>query len=385
MATSGEHSELPHIRIAIIGGGIAGGLVAAGLLQHPNVDAHIYEASKDFWERGAGVGLSVNARRALDLVSPEAAKTLERAGAVPMWPDARMMMGKGPDEGKVVFELSHEVTQLVVHRAQWVREILACVPEEKKHGGKKLKSMEEKGEAIELTFMDETSVTVDVVIGADGIHSAVRKYMFGEDSEFSKPVFAGYYHYFNVVPKEDVLAKMEPRHFVDECQYGFIGGGGLLLHDVNDNGKMIQVLLQNPDLTRWSMFVQPNAPTYAKGNVCIMGDAAHAFEPWQGSGAGQSIEDAMLLSRMLGRVKSRSQVPAALLAFDYVRRPRTQKIGALSRETGVIMMGQKEGVGNDLGKLKNALTGRWDYIWDVDLPKHIQEAEDYMDRLDEQN
>lgn len=112
-----------------------------------------------------------------------------------------------------------------------------------------------------------------------------------------------------------------------------------------------------------------------------MGDAAHAFEPWMGSGAGQSIEDAMMLSILLGRVKSKSEVQAALLAFDYVRRPRTQHIGHLSHDSGRIMFGLDEDVGNDLVKMREKLTGRWDYIWDIDFNAHIKEAEDYMDSL----
>lgn len=246
----GEISSWP-LRVAIIGGGIAGGLVAAGLEKYPNIDAHIYEASKDFWERGAGVGLSVNARRALDLISPEAGKTLERAGAVPMHPDARLYMGRGPEEGKMVFELAHEVTQLTVDRRTWVMRILECVPEERKHGGKKSKNIVEKGDEIEISFEDGTTVHADVVIGADGIHSAVRKYMFGADSELTKPVFRHCYHYFNIVPREDAMAKMDPKYFEQDCQLGFVGGGGFMMHDVNENGKMIQVAAMFPHEGEW--------------------------------------------------------------------------------------------------------------------------------------
>jgi salicylate hydroxylase len=68
---------------------------------------------------------------------------------------------------------------------------------------------------------------------------------------------------------------------------------------------MIECMLENPDLkafAEWHHAVP--TPTYAKGAAVLMGDAAHAMTPWQGSGAGQAIKDAMVLSTLLGEVKS---------------------------------------------------------------------------------
>lgn len=72
------------IKIAIIGGGLAGATIANALLHHPHLDAHIYESAPEFSERGAAVGLADDAQRALQQVMgvTEARALLEKAGAV---------------------------------------------------------------------------------------------------------------------------------------------------------------------------------------------------------------------------------------------------------------------------------------------------------------
>jgi salicylate hydroxylase len=93
-----------------------------------------------------------------------------------------------------------------------------------------------------------------------------------------------------------------------------------------------------------------------------MGDAAHASTPWQGSGAGQAIEDAMVLGAVLGNIKSAHQLNAAFRAYDSVRRPRAGRIVASSQETGQIMCGKGPDIGLDVEKIRAALGSKWDFI-----------------------
>lgn len=111
-----------------------------------------------------------------------------------------------------------------------------------------------------------------------------------------------------------------------------------------------------------------------------MGDAAHAFTPWQGSGAGQSIEDALVLSRLLGKVQKKDQIPAALRAYDKTRLYRTQWIGDSSADTGEIIFGRSKEIGSDIEKMRDELKDRWDYIFNIDLPAHIQDALTEMEK-----
>lgn len=77
-------TETSSIKIAIIGGGLAGATIANGLLRHAHLDVHVFESAPEFSERGAAVGLASNAQRALEQVMGEAEATalLVKAGAV---------------------------------------------------------------------------------------------------------------------------------------------------------------------------------------------------------------------------------------------------------------------------------------------------------------
>ena len=73
-------------RIAIIGGGIAGLCCTLGLLKHPHIDVHIYEAAPSFSEFGAGVEIGPNAQTALKLLSPLAEKAFTETTTPNLWP-----------------------------------------------------------------------------------------------------------------------------------------------------------------------------------------------------------------------------------------------------------------------------------------------------------
>ena len=71
-------------RIAISGGGLAGAAITNALINIPHLEVHVYESAPEFSERGAAVGLAINAQRALETIVPSAADLLSRAGAVSM-------------------------------------------------------------------------------------------------------------------------------------------------------------------------------------------------------------------------------------------------------------------------------------------------------------
>lgn len=110
-----------------------------------------------------------------------------------------------------------------------------------------------------------------------------------------------------------------------------------------------------------------------------MGDAAHATTPWQGSGGGMSSEDSLILSTLLGRAKTPKDATAALKVYDEVRRPRTQRIVESSRGTGLIITGQGEETQLDLQKLKKNVLPRWDFILNIDMEKHRDDAIELME------
>ena len=116
------------------------------------------------------------------------------------------------------------------------------------------------------------------------------------------------------------------------------------------------------------------APTYTKDRIAIMGDAAHATTPYQGQGAGQAIEDALVLGTVLAQVMDRDMIEHAFLAYDQVRRVRTQRVVTTSRDSGRLVSMRAEGVGGDLQKMRKLLSYRVHWIWNRDMEEQNREA-----------
>ena len=117
------------------------------------------------------------------------------------------------------------------------------------------------------------------------------------------------------------------------------------------------------------------AKTYSIGPVCMIGDAAHSTTPWQSSGVGMSIEDALILSSVLGRSKSQSEAKVALQVYDQTRRARTQRVVESSNGTGMIFTGTKADFDlYDIKQMKQHLKPRWDFIRFIDLTKDRDDA-----------
>lgn len=95
---------------------------------------------------------------------------------------------------------------------------------------------------------------------------------------------------------------------------------------------------------------------------------------WQGSGAGQAIEDVMILDTLFKEIKEASQILTALKAFDEIRQSRSQRIVASSVETGRIMCGRELEIGLDPQKMREAMGPRWDIIFSLDMKDHKREA-----------
>lgn len=134
------------IRIAITGGGVAGASLTHALLPHAHLDVHIFEAAPQFKEAGAAIGVSRQALAALELIGPSAPRALERAGAVEQ-KGLVVVLGEGEHQGTVVGGIDTKETgkRLTsgVHRADFLRELLVDVAEERMHTSKKLDSVKE--------------------------------------------------------------------------------------------------------------------------------------------------------------------------------------------------------------------------------------------------
>ncbi|KAI1112561.1 salicylate hydroxylase [Nemania sp. NC0429] len=410
------------IRIAIVGGGLAGATLANTLTQLQYADVEVFESAPEFSERGAAIILTSLAQKSLLRATSSAKEILSKAGAVPMR-STRVALGSGSEAGTVVFDMGNTGDPgVVIHRASLLRELLAPLPAEILHTGKKLTSLTSSDTGVLLKFEDETCDHFDAVIGADGVFGTVRRHVIGDDA-FEKYAAspAGFWDCRNLVPYEEAKEKLGEQFFEQDRQYGWLGDNAFIMHDILENRTMVQCVIsavetQSPKerkvllnreilmdtLGKWLegpvakgmidlILDQPNpygysewehkaTPSYKRGRVCIIGDAAHATSPWQASGASMAIEDAMILGFLFRHVSSAKDIDSAFEAFDYVRRPRCERIIHSSRHTGEIFCGQDKEVGLNLNKLRAALSSKWDVV-QLDHETHEKEALDKMEEI----
>ncbi|KAF2169684.1 hypothetical protein M409DRAFT_20099 [Zasmidium cellare ATCC 36951] len=418
MAQYGMDSEKKY-SLAIVGGGIGGLCTAIGLLKQ-GVDVHIYEAAPQFSEIGAGVSLGPNAARALKMIDPALYAGYEKTRTNNAWLEKQhhwFTFRIGDDASKTLpethlLDLHCETGQSSVHRARFLDELVGLVPEHIAHFGKKLLSIDERPSSITLHFTDGTTATHSAAIGCDGVKSITRPLVLGKSSPASAPTFTGKYAYRGLIPMSTAAAILGDELARNAQQY--LGHGAHVLTYPISNGAILNVVafgtkadgrwegewvkpMDREGMMRefegwiepvqkilglmersevWALFDHPNAESYVSegGRICLLGDAAHASTPHNGAGAGQAVEDALILSRFMGCVREERDIEKAFRAYDVVRRPRSQMQVEKARFAGLVYDMQAPGTGDDLGKMREQLSDRR-WLWEHDLEADVREVE----------
>lgn len=198
----------PPLDIAIIGGGIAGLTLAIGLLKQPNTRASIYESAKEFHEIGAGVLFGPNATHAMALLDPGITRGLQKCStsnpgaARDVW--VSIHHGEGGDATTHhTYDVPCPADQAMVHRADFLSELVGLVPRGVAQFGKRVVGLEELGDGrLRLRFQDGAEATHDVAVGCDGVRSEVRKYILGEDDPAAYAMYTGKYAYRGLIPMQ---------------------------------------------------------------------------------------------------------------------------------------------------------------------------------------
>ncbi|MGI5152751.1 FAD-dependent monooxygenase [Plantactinospora sp. CA-294935] len=184
------------ISVGIVGGGI-GGLSAALSLLRAGFDVQVYEQAATLSEVGAGVQVSPNASRILHRLG--LAAELARTGVRPValhqrrWADGRTLLRAplgAPMEAAFGYPYYH------LHRADLLAALARAVPADRLHLGHRLTGLTEHGNSVTARFAGGARAECDVLVGADGIHSTVRRELFGAEA----PRFTGCVAYRGLVP-----------------------------------------------------------------------------------------------------------------------------------------------------------------------------------------
>lgn len=404
----------PRLRIGIVGGGIGGVALAVALSRQPDLEVHLFEAAARFSEIGAGVSFGPNAVRAISLLGLEAAyRRIADASPAPC-EDVWFEWRRGRDEAYLAASLAAGCGQSSVHRADFLDAIVAHLPEGIAHFGKRCRTVAQDAEGVRVRFEDDSEFRGDLLIGYDGIKSAVREHVlpvadYGEVG----PRWSGTQAYRGLVPTErlrraiveagcDERLAMVPQMYLGPDRHiltfpvkqaalinvvAFVTDRSspeprlpegapwvvevsqqAMLDDFPGWGAASKAILGCIDHpTRWALHELPELPRYARDRVLIVGDAAHAMLPHQGAGAGQALEDAYVLASLLGDPAcDRDSAATVLSAFEAVRHARACRVQATSREAGELYEYCGEEIGADEVRLSADLERRFDWLWNHD-------------------
>ncbi|KAI0919700.1 hypothetical protein AcW1_003116 [Taiwanofungus camphoratus] len=384
-------------RVAIIGAGIGGLTFAVSLRKFcKNVTVDIYESAAMFAEIGAGIGLWPRVWEVMKSLGLN--EDLQAIGSGidnDLWIPFEYRKSDQP-EGVAFYETTTRVGLATFHRAEF-QDVLCrhLSKSDNVHFSKRLASYTESSSGeINLKFLDGSTATCDVLVGCDGIRSVVRGVLYhnlAADAKSSgdiakaaallthvNPSWTGTVAYRGLVPK-DILERDYPENLaLTKPMMCFGKNKHLIIYPVS-RGRVINIVafVSEPeregtvydsvwarkatkeefidkfspvepdvknllscltDVSLWAINSLPSLPTYIGGRVALVGDAAHAMTPHQGSGAGQAFEDGYVLAALLAHpAVTLETLPRALQVYDEIRRPFSQGVLRRSRDTGFLL------------------------------------------------
>ncbi|MEV6280843.1 FAD-dependent monooxygenase [Nocardia sp. NPDC051832] len=328
-------------KVIIVGGGI-GGLTAAAAFHQQGWDVEVLEQAPEIAEVGAGISLWSNALRALDVIGLGAqARDRARAEA-----SAGIRESKGGWLSRADVAAIRDTYGLpiLLHRADLLDLLRAAVPESALRPGISVREARSDGTVVHSAG----SSTADLIVGADGLRSVVRRAVCGEIA----PRYAGYTAWrVLVTPTAPIGDLAETWGRGERFGYAALADGRVycyatanLPEGTRTDGRAelrrrfgrwhdpIPGLLAAADddaVLQHDIYALPPLKTYVAERIALVGDAAHAMTPNLGQGACQAIEDAIVLARV-------AKEDGDLTRYDRLRRPRTQMIVARSGRIGQV-------------------------------------------------
>lgn len=339
---------------AIVAGGGIGGLAVAAGLSRRGWDVTVLEQTAEFSVVGSAISLWPNAFRALEAVGASVAgDRLGAAGGLRDW-RGRWIVRMDDDE----VATDHTAKAVVAHRHDLRTALLTQVPAECQLPGVRVRGARIEGSRAVVEH-DGGELSADLLIGADGVNSAVRQALW---PNAAPPKYSKHTAWRLILPRPETLIDAGVEIWAETWGPGAVFGmfpmsgdrvycygtgtvpagtrapaGELaeLRRRFEDWCEPIPTILEaatEEQVLRNDIYYLPPLPSYVRGPVALLGDAAHAMTPNLGQGGCQALEDAATLSVA---IETQPDLPTALRRYDELRRPRTQamaKKALLSRD-----------------------------------------------------
>lgn len=345
------------MRAIVVGGGI-GGLSAAIALRQVGVEVVVFEKAGELREIGAGISLWANAMKALRKLGLY--DTVLAVGK-PLRPKGEL---RSPN-GRVFYEMPSPAmeerfggTTVVAHRADLQKTLCAALGKEAIRPGAEVTGFEQDKGGVVARFAGGREERCELLVGADGLHSAIRGQLLGD----GPPHYAGYVAWRGVAELGD---EPFPGGGAFETwgrgeRFGLVELGRRRVYwyatknapEVEENagpGHKVGLLARfggwhepiplgigvtkESDIHYDGVYYREPAERWGEGRVTLLGDAAHPMTPDLGQGACQAIEDAVVLASSLGE---RGDVAAACRLYEDRRKERTASVARQSRRLGRI-------------------------------------------------
>jgi 2-polyprenyl-6-methoxyphenol hydroxylase-like FAD-dependent oxidoreductase len=361
------------VDVVIVGAGI-GGLTLALALEHAGIGCRIYEAAAELQPLGVGINVLPHATAVLETLG--VLEALERVAVVTREAAFFNRFGQLVYTEPAGRFAGHATPQLSIHRGDLQAALLAAVRDRLGSDavvtGHACVGVDDRGgDGVRVRFRDAAGAPLPdvagaVVVGCDGIHSAVRRHLWPDEGP---PRWSGVNMWRGVVAHAPFLSG------ATMVRAGWLSVGKMVIYPIRDaidrEGRQLvnwvaeleadapverdwtargrlddflprfadwrfdwldvaELILSTETVLAYPMVDQDPLPRWSFGRITLLGDAAHPMVPRGSNGAGQAILDAVCLAE---RLAERGVGAQALAEYDAIRNPATAKVVLANRST----------------------------------------------------